>query len=426
MMKPFAAVASVCLPLAAHVSAQPATDSLAQNTYEIGFENGRITGPGGDLLLRLGEQAQFVAIGEEHNNADIPPFVGALFRELHDKAGYNYLADEQDAVITRLVSQPPMRGSVAAIEAQARAEKHSFTFNSDEELRLIADIGRISTGKGRPVWGCEQVFGATHVLERILPDAPTPAARSLARDLLDEAQTRETFRDDKLENRFLIDPEAARKVAKLQQAYAPVRDAETKFSVDALAKSFEIYHYFWNGDHQSTPGYFSNSAVREEHMKQLCRDEYLRAAKLDGRPPKAILKFGHWHIFQTNAPSTVPTLGVFMADIARLNGKGLISIAFMSREYDGSPLWSSDENKAYAAFAPALQKPGWVLIDLRPLREYPVYRALLASAGADVPQAAKDSFRRLVYGFDFALVMDRSRPGHFTKGQRSDVAATRP
>lgn len=416
------ALGAITLSAAAPPTPQEITaEMLVQNSYDIGVANGRITGSGGKLLLDLGAKAQFVAIGEEHNNADIPPFVTALFSELHGRAGYNYLADEQDPVILRLASTPPMRGDIAAIRAQAAAEKHSFTFNSDEELQLLADVGRLSTGKGHPLWGCEQVFGATHILERVLPNAPSPEARALASDLLEQARKREAFRDNKLENRFLADPDLVGKVAELKRLYASVEDPDTRFALNSLAKSFDIYHYYWNGAHDVTPGYYSNGSVREEHMKELCRSEYLAASQLDASPPRAILKLGHWHLYQTNAPSTVPTLGVFMADIARLNGLGFVSVAFMARQYDGEPLWSSDDNKAYAGFAPALTKPGWVLVDLRPFRQYPAYRALLASAGKDISQGAKDNLRRLVYGFDFALFLDDGRPGHYTAGQRSDV-----
>jgi len=410
---------SVCAADQAHIATHAQVqDVLARNSYDIYLRGGRIGGAGGDLLLRLGADAEFLAIGEEHNNADIPPLVTALFRQLHQRAGYNYLAEEQDAVITRLISEPPMRGNLAAIDTQAISEKHSFTFNSDEELRMIADIGSISTGKGRPIWGCEQVFGGTHVLERIVEKAPSPAARALASDLLQDARNREATRDGRFANRFMIDPAVASKMAELQRLYAPVADPETRFLVNSLGQSVQIYHFYWNGDHDRSPGYFSNSAVREEHMKQLCRDEYQRSAALDGRPPRAILKFGDWHLYQAYAPSSVPTLGTFMSDIARMNGLGFVSVRMMVRQRNGKPVWTwDDDHRAYAAFAPVLQRSGWVLVDLRPLREYPVYRALLASAGADLSQDAKDNLRRLVFGFDFALFLDDNREGHFTLGQ---------
>lgn len=400
-----------------------ATSLLASNSYAIKLEGGRITGPGGELILALAEQAQFVAIGEEHNNADIPQFLTALLRALHERAGYNYLAIEQDPATMRAISAPPLRGDLEAIRTHARDRKHSFTFNTDEELEMLAAAGQISTGRGRPVWGCEQVFGATHVLERILPHAPSPEAQALAARLLAEARRRESRRDDELKDRFLLDADAAVQVNELRRLYASATDAEVRFLVDALAKSFEIYGYYRNGREGLTPGFYSNNAVREEHMKSLCRDEYLRAQQLDGQLPRAILKFGHWHLYQGTSPASLTsTTGNFFANLAKLNELGFLSIAFMSRQYDGKPLWDGEDAAAYAALAPALDQPGWRLVDLRPLREYPVFRALLRLAGDDLSKRAEDNLKRLVYGFDFALIMDESRRGRFTAGQRDGSA----
>src|SRR5215212_5029788 len=65
---------------------------MRQNLFPLALQDGRLTGPGADFLRRELAAAQFVGLGEAHNNADIPPITTALFRELHARHGFNYFA----------------------------------------------------------------------------------------------------------------------------------------------------------------------------------------------------------------------------------------------------------------------------------------------------------------------------------------------
>ena len=53
---------------------------------------------------------------------------------------------EQGPVMMELMSRAPVRGSEQSINELAQRYPTGVTFNSDEELKMLADIGRISDG----------------------------------------------------------------------------------------------------------------------------------------------------------------------------------------------------------------------------------------------------------------------------------------
>lgn len=82
--------------------------ALRANTLTIRLENGRLSGPGAEGLLAEGAGSRFFVIGEQHVSKEIPEFTSALFRDLNARAGYGHLALEQDPIMARAVSRPPL------------------------------------------------------------------------------------------------------------------------------------------------------------------------------------------------------------------------------------------------------------------------------------------------------------------------------
>ena len=171
------------------LEAEQLLDSLVSaNARPLSMDRGRLQGAGAEWLLSQAAHAQFLAIGEEHNVVEIPELVTALLTDLEPRAGYRYVALEQDPVAMRAVSAPPMRGRADSLVAYARRYPHAFTFVSDQELAMVADIGRIAKGRGNAVWGLDQSFGVTHALDRLrdisqgaTPEATTNFVSELAR-----------------------------------------------------------------------------------------------------------------------------------------------------------------------------------------------------------------------------------------------------
>jgi len=391
--------------------------ALEQNSHEIRLQAGELAGDGRGFILQATRGAQFVALGEEHNNRDIPPFAAALFRLLRDSAGFQYLATEQDPVMMERVATAPVRGDDAAITALAARYLMGFTFDSDQELAMLAQIGALSSGRGRPVWGCDQAFGVTHILDELLPYA-AGASRIEVEALRTQAAQAEATRD--LGKRTFMQSEAlAAAVPKLRAVFPAAGAPRAAFLVETLAKSSEIYQYYLAGDRGEVPGYYSNNAVREEYLKSRFLAEYRYAGGRDRRPPKVLLKFGGYHLYRGLSPTSVPSLGNFVNDFARAHDSGFFSIltvAFGAADAEGSkvsPTFASivgnERTRFLKAFAPAADPGRWTLLDLRPFREYPYYRALRGSV-PDLTDEGREELHRLLYGYDALLLIGGSAP----------------
>src|SRR5215218_4944586 len=92
-----------CLILGALAFAEASAQSdsfenlLRANAFPIQIQNGRLSGKGAGIIESSLADVQFVALGEEHNKRAVHEFGDALFRMLHEKYNFNYLALEEDS-----------------------------------------------------------------------------------------------------------------------------------------------------------------------------------------------------------------------------------------------------------------------------------------------------------------------------------------
>jgi hypothetical protein len=402
----------LCAALAVVGAGQAASQpvELQPRALPISLQQGKLVGPDAELILRAAKKSQFVAIGEEHNDRHIPAITTALFRILHQTSGFNYLAEEQDPSMMRTISTAPARGNLKRIQALAQRYKLGFTFISDQELEMLAAIGAASTGRGRPIWGCEQAFGLTHVLDKVAARAPNAAARNLVKKLRAEAAEGEAVRNLQ-SGHFIEKPEIRSELQSLARVYAKA-DPDARFLVDSLATSNEIYVYHANGAAHRLPGRYTANSTREEYMKSVCRAEYVRARNHDGREPKVLLKFGQNHLFEQWGPNDFSTVGNFFANIARWNGTRYTSIATFYSTINGQPAWKNANLAFLSAFKDVIPSSGWAVIDLRQLRDGPAHDALFASA-QDLNASQQQQLSGLVDGFDFLPTLGPSERATF-------------
>src|SRR6516225_3346681 len=173
-----AAAVFLVIALAVGLSAQQkpnfATDSQAQyqalaeamkhGSYSISLQDGVLLGPGMQFLVRSTGNSQFVLFGEEHNVKEFPKFLTALFAFLHQNHAFNYLALESDPVSAHVASVAPLRGDAQALAEYIKKYPNAMTFRTDQELRMLADVSRLSTGRGDAIWGLDQSFGVVPCL----------------------------------------------------------------------------------------------------------------------------------------------------------------------------------------------------------------------------------------------------------------------
>lgn len=331
---------------------------VRENSYELRVENGHLAGPGFDKLLAETRNSQFVSLGEEHMVREIPEIAVMLFDELHRRYDFNHLASETGTIQAEMMSQKPLVGNSDAIFAWVRSHKYGITFPTDQETEMFADIGRVSTRYGHPIWGLDQEFGALHVFERLVQIAPNDRAKNVAEQLRALAAQREEKRPQK--NQFIANELTPDQLKELRDAFTPQPDSEADHLIFAVESSNRIYREYLNGE-----GYLNNSE-REQYMKKVFLTEYQRAQHDGEKLPKVLLKAGHWHALRGLGPSHILTTGTFLDDIAFQNGMDCYIIAIHSNGPPGA--WRRMDYPELKQIGDLLPNDKWTLLDLRALR----------------------------------------------------------
>lgn len=123
------------------------------------------------------------------------------------------------------------------------------------------------------------------------------------------------------------------------------------------------------------------------------------------------MKFGSWHLYEGLSPTRIHTIGAFFSNVARFNGEEFLSIHFTSRPED------PEENMKDIAFIwPFVRDldPGeFAIVDLRPFRRSPNRVLVERTQGEDWVAAHRESFVRLVYGYDLIFFVGETRAATF-------------
>ena len=381
---------------------------LSEHTYSIKLDGGRLDGPGAALIMELAANSQFVALGEEHYNYHIPAITTALFADLQQHHDYRYFMVEQDPVTMELFSAAPLRGNFGGMAEFLRSYPLAVTFNSDQELQTLADIGRMSTAENNPIWGCDQASGVTHILDQLLLEVDDPSSIEAIESLRQQSARAEAVRD--LDKSFYIFDTDTAVFEQLQSDVKVIPGSRAEWLIDVLVQANRIFGYYKNGEAGLLPGYYENNRFREEHLKDLCLSQY-RAAASEQPMPKAMMKFGSWHMYQGLSPTRLHTIGDFFAGIARFNDTGFLSIHFSSRPT--VPQESMNATGFVWPFIEDLDESEFAVIDLRPFRRYPNRSLVQKSQGDEWNKAYREDFIRLVYGYDLVFYVGITKDATF-------------
>lgn len=374
---------------------------VSSNAHAFSYGERGLDGPVARLLRDAAAESQFVLLGEMHGDHEIPLFAGSLFLTLHGEPGYRTLVVEQDPVAIEDALSPALRGDVDRLAAHARRYNTLFEFDSDEDLALLALVGRTVKGPDA-IWGVEQATGAVRYLEELVKLAPNAAARAKARALLDAAR-----KDDdgpKYTVKWLITPTTPAELADLAAAFGPTGRGAALIA--RLAKSAEIFGYYRRAQAGEFVGLYNNT-VREEELKDNFLRRY-RAASKGGRQPKALFKFGANHLYHGRNPTQAFPIGNLAHELAIANGSrafGLYVVALGEgySSYADFPAWMR-------SLLPAEEPRVPTLVDLRPLRPYQrLFREKLEATD-------HASFNALLHGYEAIVLLPGSRPASFTKG----------
>ncbi len=395
---------AVLLMGASVADAAPPTprDLLAANTRPLTFSADTVGGPGGDHLMSQMTRAQFVLVGESHFDRDTPVLVGGLYERLRKEQGFRYLVVEQDPIAIEAVNSPTLRGDLSAIAAYARRYEAHIGFAADPDLGLLARVSRYSRRGDPAIWGLEQAQGSIRYLEEIVALAPDADRRTMAEALLDKARVAERRTN---QGGFLHDdPAVLPALEALKAAYAAKPGSRADRLIEGLRASAEIYSFNRRAITGERVGLYNNT-YREALFKQGFMASYRRAAR-PHLAPKAVFKFGDWHMYRGRSPGSAFTIGNFAHEFAISNGMEGYGVSVMA--LGGHYASPADYGAWIAPLFPDGPPAEPVVIDLRPLKPY------ARDFVSQVAVADQWMLRDFIHGFDAVVVLPNSAKASFT------------
>ena len=413
----FAALIGALTPVAAVFGQQPAAaedvslaTELARHKYALTLDGGKLEGPGAEFLVREASTAEFVLIGEDHGIGSIPDFAAALYRRIAP-LGFGHLVVEAGPLSGAAVERMARSADPHAAFAQFNRE-HPFAlpfFSWLEECRLAETAVRSSAASRPVIWALDQEFvlSAPVHFARLAAIAPNPRAKALAVEYQRRAENEYAamVASHNPSDVFLVAAKAE-DFDRLESAFAARPGSEAARILGELRVSWEIY--VKNGDGR---GYQSN-LQRSELMKQHFMEYYRAAERAERRPPRAVFKFGAFHMKRGRSVTNVFDIGNLASELAVSNGSHsfhILVIAASGTQNGYYPFVGNPDDKhkpidAVGSFDFMDVKPlldaagatGVSVIDLRPLRAVVGRRS-----SGEIDAGLKDA----IFGYDAVLVI---------------------
>lgn len=282
--------------------------------WEIDFSPAGLSGPGAAILEADMENAQFVALGEDHGYADSPMLARGLAAEMK-KAGRVYHVAEIGPHSEQAVKRALVADGVDELADILKGKPLALPFlGHREDAELAQDFLREDGSVD--LWGVDQEFLGSPLLllERLIELASSDDARKMAGDLL--ANDREAMATGN-QGALLMLSGTPEQFSALRVAFAENGDAEA--IIDSLAESAVIYQY------NSAKRYFDNNFERIELIKKQFLAEYHAAEEA---APRIMLKMGAFHLGRGTTPTRMFDLGSVLPGLAAANQKTSLHIVY--------------------------------------------------------------------------------------------------
>jgi hypothetical protein len=382
---------------------------LRANAHPMQAEaDGRLTGPGAELLVAAGRDAQFFLIGEEHGVAEVPRVAAGLFRELAP-AGYRHLAIETGEWLAAALNQAVLADTTgAAYTAFLRGNFPGAPFYGwREDAAFLRTAVQAAGGRPDVLWGLDyDILADRYTLRRLRDIAPTPAARAAAETVIARA-------DSALQHAVSArDPGALMMFGgpddvytTLRRAYAPAPGSEAERIIGLMERTREINGAFMRGELYRSN--YDRAQLNKRNFMRLLD----QATAREGRMPRVMMKFGAYHMARGRTFTNVFDLGTLASELADVHGSRSFGVLMMAGEgsrqavIDPRVFRSSEapvEVEAWARpFLAAADPARWTVIDLRPIR-------------ARIPRLGSlpEDTLKVLYGFDAVVVLSGSGPQH--------------
>ena len=280
------------------------------HTYQI-ERNGptEFSGDGWERLIDAANKAQFFLIGEQHAAKDIAQFELALHASLAPM-GFEHMVVEVGPWSTRHAEAILRSGESDPLGQFISAEGNRFTLPFlffREEIDLVEQAIRLSPHSEQVLWGVDQEFlGAGPILlEKLREVAETDAQRIAV----------EKFVQGVASNFMYLGSATEDDVVALEAAFAGGSDKAT-----SLVEAIRITHRIYGPFVRRTGPIYPANLERENYMKDNFLAHFRAAEQRLGHAPKAIFKFGGYHMERGLSGTNVPSFGNFVLEWGRSRG----------------------------------------------------------------------------------------------------------
>jgi hypothetical protein len=374
--------------------------------YPLELKEGKLSGPGAEMIRAALPKAQFVLWGEEHGFADSPIVLRAIAREARP-LGFTRHVVEVGPLSTQIIADTLTRDGLPGLHKLVHEVPLGIPFLSLKDDAELATDFLGHDEKGRPyLEGIDQEFigSSPFHLQRLKEIAPNATARAAAEKLLEE-ETKAAA--SAAQDKFLL--------TRFRDADFDALAAQFKGSAEAeqiiaeLKESAAIYQLWMSGHN------YENNARRA----RLLAKNFLAACKKVPDPgAKFVFKMGLEHVALGTTTVNTVDVGTLATSIARTNNRTALRIAFLPMgghnlafaPKPGNPTkiasYDSAEAKEFFAAigleAAALPTEGWVVVPLEPIRQ------ALDNKGLN---ALKPFARFLLLGYDYVVTTPDAKAG---------------
>ena len=378
----------------------------APQTIPLEVKDGKLAGPGGEMIRAELPKAQFILYGEDHGFADSPIVLRAIAREARP-LGFKYHVVEVGPLSTRMIRETLGRVGLPGLHQLVHEVPLGIPFLSLKDDADLASDFLGEDSRGTPyLWGVDQEFigSPTFHLQRLVAVAPNESARAAAGKLLAEEKDATT---KGAQARFLLSRFHDADFAALASQFKGNADAQD--IIAELKESAAIYQ-LWMNNHN-----YENNARRARLLAKNFLTDYKSAADPQ---PKVVFKMGIEHVALGTTTINTIDLGTLATSIARENGKTALRIAFLPigghniafKPKPGNPTTveaydSSDAKEFFSTLgldAAMLPKDSWTLVPLEPIRQS------LDTRGID---ALKPFSHFLLLGYDYVITTSDAKAG---------------
>jgi hypothetical protein len=390
-------------------------DVLKNNRAVISVQDGKLAGPGAEVLRPALAEAQFVALGEDHGIRQIPEFAAALCRELAPH-GFHHMGLEIGTYVAPELEKMARSadGAKQLAEFERKYPETIAFYNWQEEFRMLEKCESAASPSHMTLWGLDQEFmGATGFLaDRILGTSPGPEAKAAVETLLKEtSEARAVAAKSGNPGDLFMMTAKQEELDRARDLLKKQGKPEAQKLFEAFLSSREIYQKNMSGD------YYKSNRQRALLMKKNFSEPFAASSQSNGVLPKVLFKFGAYHMFRGINPLHSSDLGNLIGEAAEANQFKSVHIliagvkgeqlhfAGIGKPAEAAPLdLRGAQDSPFLFFKPlfdALVSNSWTLYDLRALRDG------FSKYGKIDPE-----LERVIFGYDFLVFIPDPQASH--------------